>query len=745
MNAQVKDTANIKIGSIRATPNADTLRVSFKIVQGGVKKHLSGLNAEHFKVIEEVGSDKLVHSADNMKLEDIRQGILPEDLTIMILGDKSLLGDTTQFHSVKELVSVFPDSKVLLSFMDGDTVTKSEQVCLKSKEDEGTFDYQFDTNGGTNSGEKNLYRSILEKLDELEKIKDSETKLLFVFTDGKTTDDYGAYLELDSRQQGHIPPIFSIYIGPEGGLNDTVGNVLKALSFTKTDNEINGKFYEKIDANSIRGIMLNAKDSIADDYCLLIVNQSGRRYSGEEILMSLELDYNNTLARGRRTYHLGSNEHNIVVNDNGGVRVLKGLAAGAILLLLVYLIIQLLIPLLRYKNFLKKYVKQFSTGNSDTIGQSCYYCKEPFAEGDLVVAKCEHVVHKECWDENRNRCPEYGVHKCAKGIHYYNKKQLLDSKNATHYAPWILYGLMGGLLAWLTFNLIYAPHIFAGTIESMAKMLHPIAEGISQTDYDLAMQEFIPKIQSWMLEGICLGFFITMTFGMVLEFRKKDLKIWGQMLLRAMVGAAGGFLSFTIGGFAIIALNKAASCWYLDWIPWLLFAGATALTLWYKTEIDLKSALIGGALSVLLSFLFLVATRGLYSSLICYMLYAAGFGVAIAVVHFASEKYFLRIDGSIKERDIAIYKWMSVTGGFNKVSIGSSVECVLQMNWDDTPNIASRAVELYIQNDRPYCRILDKGVTQQGRTIPKDTVLLLVHGSEFSIGKTRFTYIEKDR
>ena len=88
---------------------------------------------------------------------------------------------------------------------------------------------------------------------------------------------------------------------------------------------------------------------------------------------------------------------------------------------------------------------------------------------------------------------------------------------------------------------------------------------------------------------------------------------------------------------------------------------------------------------------------------------------------------------------------MSVTGGFNKVSIGKSVNCVLQMNWDNSEGIGDRVVELYLKNDRPYCKVLDNGVTQQGRTIPQGVEFVLVNGTEFSIGKTNFTYIEKDR
>lgn len=55
------------------------------------------------------------------------------------------------------------------------------------------------------------------------------------------------------------------------------------------------------------------------------------------------------------------------------------------------------------------------------IEQSCYFCKAPFVEGDEIVVKRKHVLHKSCWDENEYQCPEYGRH-CKQGRHYYNSK-----------------------------------------------------------------------------------------------------------------------------------------------------------------------------------------------------------------------------------------------------------------------------------------------------------------------------------
>ena len=68
------------------------------------------------------------------------------------------------------------------------------------------------------------------------------------------------------------------------------------------------------------------------------------------------------------------------------------------------------------------------------------------------------------------------------------------------------------------------------------------------------------------------------------------------------------------------------------------------------------------------------------------------------------------------------------------------------MNWDKSEGISERAVELYLdKNERPILRILDDGVTQHGRNLSKGTEIVLTNGTEFTIGKTRFTYIEKDK
>ena len=167
----------------------------------------------------------------------------------------------------------------------------------------------------------------------------------------------------------------------------------------------------------------------------------------------------------------------------------------------------------------------------------------------------------------------------------------------------------------------------------------------------------------------------------------------------------------------------------------------------YKTDIDFKEALIGGLISVVLSFVAIYLIRMEVIGMFGFMVYAAGLGASIALVHFSSENYFLHIEGPTKERDIAIYKWMNVAGGSNHVTIGRSRDCVIEMNWDPSDQIQDKQVELYIENDHPYCLALTEGTTigDENRVLKQGDSILLDHGASFTIGNTKFTYVEKDK
>ena len=786
------DGLTMKINLVRTSSQADTVYADFRLLKGGRKVFKQSLldQANRFRVWEKGSPEKYWPKVDTIL--DLRQKedkYMSDNLSILLLIDRSATISDALLREQGEVVKMFINElqgpKLYIAFMENGMVT--ETMPVKDMEHYrnviGTYFFTGDDREG--GGEKYLFRSILSKLQELSGEPQTELtyreiktlpdfkgndgdKMLFVFTDGKVKDSLTYYsgdahfLEedcwsyfyesrFDSIRFGKMPniPVHCVYVGDSNGLSPEDENMFRAICNTGREDDEKGHFYKIITPDSLQDLVSKTLDSLGADYCLVMHNPE-RWYNGSKLtlMVCMEDDNGDTLLSGAKDYIVGTPQYPVHVTGQTsglGMLLFKGVLFGLMLVVAVYLLLQFLLPKWSYQRFLKKYVKPYESGVSNTVSQTCYFCKEPFSNGDMVVTKCQHVVHKECWDENRNRCPEYGLHKCSKGIHYYNQEKKSDPQNATRYLSWIMAGMLAGLLAWVAITLTKSTEWFSGMVSAITDKLYPFADGITDEERLEIGNYMFNKTHPWLLCGIFLGFFIVLAFSWVLEYRKKNLKVVLWQLARSAVGALAGFAAFLLGIVVVVCFGKESSCGYVDWIPWLLFSLLMSLVLWFKTEIKLSSALSGGSVAVILSFFIMFVLTGTVTSLFSYMLYAVGFGVSIAVVHFISEKYFLRIDGSVKERDIAIYKWMSVTGGFNKVSIGKSINCVLQMNWDDSENISDKAVELYLENERPYCRVLDHGVTRQGRSIPQGTVLPLLHGTEFTIGKTRFTYLEKDR
>ena len=67
------------------------------------------------------------------------------------------------------------------------------------------------------------------------------------------------------------------------------------------------------------------------------------------------------------------------------------------------------------------------------------------------------------------------------------------------------------------------------------------------------------------------------------------------------------------------------------------------------------------------------------------------------------------------------------------------------MSWDLTSQIAPQQAEIRMINGNIYLIATEDGVrTIDQKPIKPNTMKRLYHGSKFRIGKTIFTYIEKD-
>jgi hypothetical protein len=89
---------------------------------------------------------------------------------------------------------------------------------------------------------------------------------------------------------------------------------------------------------------------------------------------------------------------------------------------------------------------------------------------------------------------------------------------------------------------------------------------------------------------------------------------------------------------------------------------------------------------------------------------------------------------------------MNATGGGNKVTIGRTNECEIQMNWEKTSKVAEEHAQLYIDKAKtlPMLKALAAGVIYNVRTeLPANKPVVLSNGDTFKIGDTIFEYEEQ--
>jgi hypothetical protein len=516
--------------------------------------------------------------------------------------------------------------------------------------------------------------------------------------------------------------------------------------------ELKGGFYP---AHNIAGIVDSLSgfmDNLSADYELILVNNIGKIYNGTYLALQVIIDKEDRTAVGNIRYAIGSKEKVIITGKTSDDTYLA-ILLGVIILFLAFFIMQVLIPYIIHKrtNFEKKFVKPYETNDDDVVYEACSFCQEPLEVGDLIVTKCPHKIHWDCWKDNGYKCVEYGQN-CKDGVQFhFDKKHPFDLKKSPYYMKWAMSGMIGGFFIWIFFLLSSKLTLFPNLIKGLLNVFYPERlkveiEGLLQIS-NVAQTTFHSKIAGLLLVGILLGFVLTFLFSYINDFRQRTPKILFQYFIRAAVGASFGFLAFLLGSMICIILGKYSNVWWLDAIPWLLFGGSVALCLVYKTTIKWQDALVGGTISGIISFCILYTTHFLpaFGVMFSFMLCSGGLGISIIARHHLAQKYFLKYKCDKREGEIAILKWMNDSGGSNEVSIGRSYHCVIQMNWDNSEAIPPKQAKLFIDPKRrvPMMKVMENGMTYDKRDTRKDDQLPLKNGVKFKIGNTDFQYVEK--
>ena len=663
-----------------------------------------------------------------------------------------------ELKAVREIRTVFRQN-LYVAFMYDQSVSETMQAS----------DYVLDSRFvSTQNTRKLLYRSILTKKKEIENRvgawADAKKVAMVVFSNEQVYDDDDEPFDIDhfTLEEEMVKPdtvlntrfftVSSVYFSEaedNGDSDDQASSVLKVM--TKNCGGIYEKQFSWLELKeSIMG--MKSEEIIANEYDF--ENPDGKVYSGISHKMVIELfakDDGHLIGTATTDILLGDAYKPVIVNGGNNFEVfLQGVAIGLFVILLVYLVFQLLIPYINYRLFLKKYVVKYLPGNMSVgniaVPDTCYYCKGHFETGEEIVVKCEHVMHKDCWDENQYHCPEYGRH-CDKGSHYYNHVNLFDSQNAFYHKRWIIVSVLAALLAWGLYVFMIlefdqtTPTLVAKMVEAKITEVGNYAV-FNDSDSNLG---YLP------LFGMCLGGFLTLLLSLLTDRKQFSLRRFVDLFLRVVVVSVASYFLFLLTESVTSAFDMNPWLALINWIPMSIMTLLVAFVSTADTKIHLRKyilliAIVLGGLSLYVwSFFFRGITMLDIRVLLLFscIFYCVGVGLAVAQMAPKSEHYFLNVKGDVKEIDIALFKWF-INNPDEVVTIGKSIDCSLQMTWDVKGQVAPVHANLRLTNMGIRLTALEEGVMVGSKMLLPGNSRLLSHNNQFTIGDTTFTYIERD-
>lgn len=727
-----------------------------------MKKLLSG------KEISE--SQPVVTNVKNVSREELSK----VDLKLLVLVDLSLPQSLVDAErtAVREIRNHLGQRVLCLAFMQGDNVSETYEAT----------DYIIDNYFvHHNPSFVYLYRGMLAKLAEFQDVNTlvghARYKSMVVLSGGKTyVDDlpvdpkHFEMQQLLADKAAELSRTIRVYYAnfseePAEPTTDEEMPMTPTIPMHSQSSDANilqyfckdmgGLYQDKFKWPAMEEDLLRDYNINYANYVITLEQPDKKVFRGSRHnlqVMFRDTSNDDLIVQGSTFFYLGSVFDPIIVRGSSMLDVIiQGMLTVLVILLITYLVLQLLEPFIRYKYFKRKYVFEYGGNNMSVNGQmlaeSCYLCKAPFEEGELVVTKCKHTMHKQCWDENEYHCPEHGRH-CKEGSHYYNSHNLYDPRNALFYMKWVLIAILAGFTAWLFF--ITVRHQYSSfAIEQLVVTIMGLKAGTKEAD--LAISEYGSHLSFMPAFGLLVSFFVTffLTFLTVLR-RQWSLRI-AEMLLRAVFAGIASFVSCLLFSAISITFHIDSNLFLIDWIPWAFISWIIMFAITLNTRSKIRRIYFIAAF--LVGFLSMLVWSALYnrsfmdyrvSLLMCFVTYAVGIAICIARVTPKSERYFLHVEGAVKEMDIALYKWMRQSPD-HVVTIGRSVDCSIQLSWDMNGKVAPLQAEIRQHVGSMRLVALEDGVyVDNDKPLPIGKEVWLYHGRRFTIGNTMFTYIEKD-
>ena len=722
-----------------------------------------------------VSEDDTPISPDRCRITALSDGQrIPGDFTFSVLVDLSIPeeGKGQIFEAFGQLVQSAPDSSVYLSFF-GDEVTPTQLVTRSNLRD---FEPMFHRH----SMEKYFYGALYSKLAEFgngkapledsvrtargyernadiaqRALNASDKTLLFIFTEGniRPVDEFIQFGEVTDFQRDAqmVPKVYAFYYTGEG-IDEDVELTLQGVTNPRDDSgavmeERQGSYKPSDDISSVLSNFQEVVKNAMYDFAYTYRVPDDKIYTG---LVTYTAEWKGMEA-GRGEYTVGTVETPWPIKAESTAAALTKFLVALLIAVLTFvfffLIMKVLIPAIKSKRFSMKYYKAY-VPEANVQRRICHYCRQDIEPGQKVVMKCKHIIHVGCWQQNGYKCVEYGQN-CKDGIQDHVDWKEMFSRTSLRETYQTLAGIVAGLVSWIIFE-VTGRGMFPSIGMGLSKAFFT-----NEEQHVNLLNDCANKVSAFLTIGLLLGFFLSLAFRWFDEYRKKDfliyLKIVGLSLLSSVIGMA----AFAIGGIILCLLLSAVGTTYIPWycsLPaYILFSVCMALSLTIKSSIPMKSALLGGLCSAVIGFIVLISGSvghnfGWLNMLLDFIIYGGGLGASLVTVRMLAEKYFLVIKNGIKAgQRIPIHKWMSATGGGNKVSIGMTGDCEVQMNWEKSNKVAKEHAQLFIDQAKllPMLKPLATGVIFNMRTeLPISKTQVLSNGDTFKIGDTIFEYVE---
>lgn len=754
----------------------DSVTLFLKILDSNGKpcKDITPASLEKHLVINE---DGVMIPLDRRKITSLSSGQrIPSDFTISVLVDLSIpeAGKGQIYEAFGKLVESAPDSCVFLSFF-GEEVSSSQLVTKKNL---ASFKDKF----LSHSDKKFFYGALYSKLAEFSSdkaeleesvrtkggyvkngsisrraLQAKDKNLLFVFTEGnmRPEDEAISFVEVTDYQSNatHIvPKVFAFYYTGEG-MDENVELTLKGVSTPRNAEgqvlaDRQGGYRPSADLSNV---LSNFQEVVKDamyDFAFTYKATDDKAYAGR---VNYVAEWKGKEA-GTGDYSIGTAETPWPVREeSAGDAFTKFLVALLVTLLtfvFFFLVMKVLIPFVKSRMFASKYYKPYQPEEGVTR-RICHYCRQDIQPGQKVVVKCKHVMHVDCWRQNGYKCVEFGQN-CKEGIQDHVDLKDMFSQASLRDTYQTLAGVLAGLVSWIIFEFT-GRGMFDGLGKAIAKTFY-----LNEDMKASMLTDCGAKVSALLTVGLLLGFFLSLVFRYNDEYRKKDAKVYLKIFGLSLLSGLIGFLAMLVGGIIFCLLLSAVGTTYIPWycsLPaYIIFSICMALSLIIKSSIPTKSALIGGGIAALIGFIVLYfggaisSNMGWLNMLLDFIIYGGGLGASLVTVRMLAERYFLVIKNGMKAgQRIPIHKWMNATGGGNKVTIGKTNECEIQMNWEKANKVADKHVQLYIDKSRslPMLTPLEEGVVFNVRTnLPANKSIVLNNGDTFTVGDTIFEYVE---